>query len=162
MRGRSLPAVALAIALCGSSCAPPGAGVTPAPSRRTAPAPASDWATPAAIDSVLGTMTLEEKVSQMVMVRAFGHYISTDSDIFDRLAREVTERKVGGIIMAQGDVYSEAILLNRLQGLARIPLLAAADFERGTAMRVRRGTRFPEAMALGATRNAEYAYQMGR
>jgi len=162
VRGRSLPAVALAIALCGSSCAPPGAGVTPAPSRRTAPAPAADWATPAAIDSVLGTMTLEEKVSQMVMVRAFGHYISTDSDIFDRLAREVTERKVGGIIMAQGDVYSEAILLNRLQGLARIPLLAAADFERGTAMRVRRGTRFPEAMALGATRNAEYAYQMGR
>jgi len=107
-------------------------------------------------------MTLEEKVSQMIMVRAFGYYFSTDSDIFERLAHLVKERKVGGIIMAQGDVYAEAVLLNRLQGLARIPLLVAADFERGTAMRVRRGTRFPEAMALGATRNAEYAYQMGR
>ncbi|HTO94817.1 MAG TPA: glycoside hydrolase family 3 N-terminal domain-containing protein, partial [Bacteroidota bacterium] len=152
--------VLCAVALCGASCTPPAVTVAPPPSRRAAPP--ADWATPSAIDSVLGTMTLGEKVSQMVMVRAFGHYVSTDSDIFDRLARLVTERKVGGIIMAQGDVYSEAVLLNRLQGLARIPLLVAADFERGTAMRVRRGTRFPEAMALGATRNAEYAYQMGR
>jgi beta-N-acetylhexosaminidase len=107
-------------------------------------------------------MTLEEKVSQMVMVRAFGHYYSTDSDLFERLARLVSQRKVGGIIMAQGDVYAEAVLLNRLQSLSRIPLLVASDFERGIAMRVRRGTRFPDAMALGATRNAEYAYRMGR
>jgi beta-N-acetylhexosaminidase len=107
-------------------------------------------------------MTLEEKVSQMVMVRAFGHYYSTDSELFERLARLVSGRKVGGVIMAQGDVYAEAVLLNRLQSLARVPLLVASDFERGIAMRVRRGTRFPDAMALGATRNAEYAYRMGR
>jgi len=154
--------VLLVSVLCAASCAPPAATVAP-PAPKRAPAWLSaDWATPGAIDSVIATMTLEDKVSQMVMVRAFGHYVSTDSDIFERLARLVKERKVGGVIMAQGDVYSEAILLNRLQGLARIPLLVAADFERGTAMRVRRGTRFPEAMALGATRNAEYAYQMGR
>jgi beta-glucosidase-like glycosyl hydrolase/CubicO group peptidase (beta-lactamase class C family) len=107
-------------------------------------------------------MTLEEKVSQMIMVRAFGHYYSTDSDLFERLARLVSERKVGGIIMAQGDVYAESVLLNRLQSLSRLPLLVASDFERGIAMRIRRGTRFPDAMALGATRNAEYAYRMGR
>ncbi len=107
-------------------------------------------------------MSLEEKVSQMVMVRAFGHYYSTDSELFERLERLVTVRKVGGIIMAQGDVYSEAVLLNRLQSLSRIPLLVASDFERGIAMRVRRGTRFPDAMALGATRNSEYAYRMGK
>jgi beta-glucosidase-like glycosyl hydrolase/CubicO group peptidase (beta-lactamase class C family) len=107
-------------------------------------------------------MTLEEKVSQMIMVHAYGHYYSTDSDIFERLARLVAVRRVGGIIMAQGDVYAEAVLLNRLQSLARIPLLVASDFERGIAMRVRRGTRFPDAMALGATRNAEYAYRMGK
>ena len=98
----------------------------------------------------------------MVMVRAYGHYYSTDSDLFERLARLVSGRKIGGIIMAQGDVYAEAVLLNRLQSLSRIPLLVASDFERGIAMRVRRGTHFPDAMALGATRNAEYAYRMGR
>ena len=107
-------------------------------------------------------MPLEEKVSQMVMVRALGHYYSTDSELFERLERLVSVRKVGGIIMAQGDVYAEAVLLNRLQTLSRIPLLVASDFERGIAMRVRRGTRFPDAMALGATRNAEYAYRMGK
>jgi beta-N-acetylhexosaminidase len=107
-------------------------------------------------------MTLEDKVSQMVMVRAFGHYYSTDSELYERLERLVTVRKVGGIIMAQGDVYAEAVLLNRLQSLSRVPLLVASDFERGIAMRVRRGTHFPDAMALGATRNAEYAYRMGK
>ncbi len=148
-----------------SACAPPPATIPAQLQRRAAPlqpAVPSDWGTPGALDSLLSSMSLEEKVSQMVMVRAFGHYYSTDSDLFERLERLVTVRRVGGIIMAQGDVYSEAVLLNRLQSLSRIPLLVASDFERGIAMRVRRGTRFPDAMALGATRNAEYAYRMGK
>ncbi|HTY57946.1 MAG TPA: glycoside hydrolase family 3 N-terminal domain-containing protein [Bacteroidota bacterium] len=147
-----------------SSCTPPAGTLTGLPQKRLpAAAPLqADWSAPGAIDSLLASMTLEEKVSQMIMVRAFGHYYSTDSDLFERLERMVTVRGVGGIIMAQGDVYAEAVLINRLQALSRIPLLVASDFERGIAMRVRRGTRFPDAMALGATRNAEYAYRMGK
>ena len=160
-----LLSVASALILLESSCTPPPATLSTQSQKRPglpASAPLAEWSTPGAIDTLLASMTLEEKVSQMVMVRAFGHYYSTDSDLFERLARLVSQRKVGGIIMAQGDVYAEAVLLNRLQSLSRIPLLVASDFERGLAMRVRRGTRFPDAMALGATRNAEYAYRMGR
>jgi len=147
-----------------SACTPPP-GTIPAQQRRAVPLQGAlppEWGSPGALDTLLSSMSLEEKVSQMVMVRAFGHYYSTDSDLFERLERLVTVRRVGGIIMAQGDVYAEAVLLNRLQSLSRIPLLVASDFERGIAMRVRRGTRFPDAMALGATRNAEYAYRMGK
>ena len=128
---------------------------------RAGPA-AADWSAPGAIDSIIASLTLEEKVAQMIMVRAYGHYYSLDSDGFRRLARLVETWKVGGIIMAQGDVYEEAMLTNRLQRLARIPLLVGADFERGIAMRVRRGTPFPDAMAVGATRMPELAYRMGR
>ena len=113
-------------------------------------------------DSVLATLTLEEKVGQILMARGFGHYISTESDEYRRLTRMVLEEKLGGLIIFQGDVYEEAILLNRMQRLAKVPLLVSGDFERGLAMRVRRGTYFPDAMAIGATRNAEHAYRIGQ
>jgi beta-N-acetylhexosaminidase len=117
--------------------------------------PSSPW-----IDSVLASMTLEEKVGQVVMGWAYGHYLSTETDEFNRLTRLVCDQKLGGLIMFQGDVYEEAIMINRLQRLAKVPLLISADLERGLAMRVRRGTYFPDAMAIGATRNPEYAYQV--
>jgi beta-glucosidase-like glycosyl hydrolase/CubicO group peptidase (beta-lactamase class C family) len=131
-----------------------------APAQRTPAEPA--WSGPGGIDSLLATLTLEEKAAQMVMVRVYGYYFSTDSDVFERCEHLVADRKVGGIIMAQGDVVEEALLINHLQRLARIPLLVAADYERGIAMRIRRGTSFPDAMAMGATRRTELAYRAGK
>jgi beta-N-acetylhexosaminidase len=114
------------------------------------------------VDSVLATMSLEEKVAQMFMVGTYGHYFSTQSDEYERLVRLVQERRVGGFILWQGDVYETAVRLNRLQRLSRVPLLVSADFERGLAMRVRRGTYFPDAMAIGATGRSHYAYEVGK
>lgn len=118
---------------------------------------ASSW-----VDDLMNSMTMEEKVGQLFMVKGYGHYISTDGESYERLERLVQEQKIGGIVLFQGDVYETAVLLNKLQRLAKVPLLVAADFERGIAMRVRRGTYFPDAMALGATRNPELAYKVGR
>ena len=144
----------------------------PAPLIRPARPPMSDsaravasptrWNTAAAIDSLVSSMPLEEKVSQMLIVRAYGQYFSTDSDPSERLVRLVSQRRVGGLMMAQGDVMEEAVLLNRLQRIARIPLLVAADFEHGLGGRVRRGTFFPDAMTVGATRRPDLAYRMGK
>jgi beta-N-acetylhexosaminidase len=129
-----------------------------------APRPAADqgWSSSGGIDSVLSRLTLEEKVAQMMMVRVFGHYMSTDSDLFERAEHLVADGKVGGIILAQGDVLEEAMMANLLQRRATIPLLVAGDYERGTGMRIRRGTVFPDAMAIGATRRTELAYRAGK
>jgi beta-N-acetylhexosaminidase len=96
------------------------------------------------------------------MPLAYGEYLSTDSEEYTRLVHLVRDLHVGGLVVSLGDVYEEAILLNRLQQAARIPLLVAGDFERGLAMRVRRSTSFPDAMALGATRDPDMAYRMAR
>jgi beta-N-acetylhexosaminidase len=117
---------------------------------------------PSWIDSTLRSLSLEEKVAQLIMARFYGHYVSASSDEYERLVQLVTVYKVGGLAVFQGDVYESAVLLNRLQGLSRVPLLVAADYERGITMRTRRGTPFPDAMALGATRNPDYAYAAGR
>jgi beta-N-acetylhexosaminidase len=117
---------------------------------------------PSWVDSTLGSLSLQEKVAQLVMARAFGHYMSASSEEYERLVNLVTVQHVGGLAVFQGDVYESAVLLNRLQGLSRVPLLVAADYERGITMRTRRGTAFPDAMAFGATRNPDFAYAAGR
>jgi len=107
-------------------------------------------------------MSLEEKVAQLVMPRAQGSFISEDSDEFQRLTRLVKERKVGGIVFFQGDVFETSYLINKLQSCADIPLLISADFEHGVAMRIGRSTSFPFIMAVGATRDPQLAYEMGK
>src|SRR5947209_20368961 len=50
---------------------------------------------------------------------------------------------------------------NRLQQSSELPLLIAADFERGPGMRMNSVTLFPAAMAFGATRDPALAERFG-
>ena len=66
--------------------------------------------------------------------------------------------KVGTLVVFDSEVGSLPRLLNELQAAADVPLLVAADMERGLAFRIRRGVvPLPFAMALGATRSPEAA-----
>ncbi len=110
----------------------------------------------------MARMTLEEKVGQMIACRYLGRFVSSDSDYLRDLVRLIERQKIGGLIIFGGDVYETAHLTNFLQKKARIPLLIAADFEWGAAMRINGTTLFPPFMALGATGSEDLAYQMGR
>jgi beta-glucosidase-like glycosyl hydrolase/CubicO group peptidase (beta-lactamase class C family) len=110
----------------------------------------------------LDRLTLEEKVAQLVFVWTPGKYFPDNSESWRELERLIVERKLGGFIFSIGDVYSFAIEINKLQRMSDIPLLIGADFEYGTGMRVRSATTFPRAMAVGATRNPNYAYEIGK
>ena len=139
------------------SCSPSGVVPLPEkPAQLPAP-PRQSW-----VDSVLAGMSLEDQVGQLMMVGVYGYYFSVESDQYVRLERLVREYRVGGVIVWPGDVMATAVRLNSLQRLSRIPLLVSGDFERGVAMRLRRATPFPDAMAIGATRNPQYAYDVAR
>ncbi len=114
------------------------------------------------VDSVLHKLTLEERVAQLVFVWTPGKYFPDNSDGWRELERLTVERKLGGFIFSIGDVYSFAVEINKLQRMSDVPLLIAADFEYGAGMRVRSATIFPRAMAVGATRNPQYAYEIGK
>ncbi|HAL57802.1 MAG TPA: beta-N-acetylglucosaminidase [Bacteroidetes bacterium] len=114
------------------------------------------------IESTLSRLTLEEKVGQLVFVWTSGEYQSQDSESWRELERLISKRKIGGFIFSVGDVYEYAVAINRLQERSPLPLLIAGDFEYGIGMRVRRSTTFPRAMAVGATRNPQYAYEIGK
>ncbi len=114
------------------------------------------------VSATLAGMSLEDKAAQMVMVRAFGQYMNPGSAEYRDLMTEVRDLGVGGVVVFESDLESIPGLLNALQDAAEVPLLVAADFERGLGFRVRRGpVSLPHAMAVGATRSEEMARFVG-
>src|ERR1700676_247537 len=123
------------------------------------------------IKRTLAKMSLEEKLGQLVMLPFHGEFTSFDSREYKELLRAIERNHVGGFMLGtrvgpfgieRGKPYETAALINLLQKASRVPLLFAADFERGTAMRLEDGTSFPHAMAVAATGRPEDAYTVGR
>ncbi|HEY0727326.1 MAG TPA: glycoside hydrolase family 3 N-terminal domain-containing protein, partial [Pyrinomonadaceae bacterium] len=77
------------------------------------------------------------------------------------LKHHVENNKVGGIILFRSPVYESVILVNRMQQLAKYPLLISADLESGPGMRFDDTINFPWNMAVAATGNPDYARRQG-
>jgi beta-N-acetylhexosaminidase len=112
-------------------------------------------------DKQLKKMTLEEKVGQLISIGVNATFLNQDSEAFKALRRQVVENHIGGIILFRGPVYESLVLTNRMQQLARYPLLISADLEAGAGMRFDDTVNFPWNMAVGATGNPEYARRQG-
>ncbi len=105
------------------------------------------------------SMTLKDKVAQLVMIPFSGRSISTKTRDYRKFVHLIRDVHVGGLILvnvAQGrlaarpEPHELASFVNRLQRMSRLPLLVGGDFERGASMRVSGTTVFPHAMAFAA------------
>ncbi len=114
------------------------------------------------VDSTLRSMSLRDKVAQMIVPFTYAPYVSTSDASYERLVHLVKDLHVGGFVISLGNVYEQAMLLNRLQEISRVPLLFSADYEYGLGMRLKDGISFPSNMALGATRDSTLVYKIGR
>lgn len=126
------------------------------PFKREPSSKALKWA-----NDQLRKMSLEEKVGQLISVGVNATFLNQDSDAYRALKHNIEDNKVGGIILFRGPVYESVILVNRMQQLARYPLLISADLEAGAGMRFDDTVNFPWNMAVGATGNPEYARRQG-
>src|SRR5581483_11080008 len=122
-------------------------------------------------EKTLKHMTLEKKVGQMFMPWTLAEFRNVESVEYKRFTDAIDKYHVGGFgvtvpvefgMLVKGNPYEVAMLTNDLQRRAKIPLLMAADFERGLTMRLDGPTMFPFAMAFGAAGNPEYAEEFGR
>ena len=109
----------------------------------------------------LARMSLEEKVGQLISVGINATFLNQESDAYKTLKRQVEDYHIGGLILFRGPVYESVILVNRMQELARYPLLVSADLEAGAGMRFDDTINFPWNMAVAATGNPEYARRQG-
>jgi beta-N-acetylhexosaminidase len=119
----------------------------------------------------LRKLSLEEKVGQLFMVWVRAEFLNVNSPEYLQLRDTMRKYHVGSFAMTvrweppflyRNQPYEAAELLNRLQQDSKLPLLFAADFERGVTMRLHGATTFPHAMAFGAAGKAEYAEAFGR
>ena len=112
-------------------------------------------------DKELRKMTVDEKVGQLISVGVNATFLNQDSDAFRALRHQVVDNHIGGIILFKGPVYESVMLINRMQELAKYPLLVSADLEAGAGMRFDDTINFPWNMAVAATGNPEYARRQG-
>lgn len=99
---------------------------------------------------------LHDSVGQLFVIDARAGSSLTE------LERHVRDNRVGGVIWFQATTAETAAVNERLQSLARIPLLISADLESGMGMRFTDAVWWPPAMAIAAAGDPSYAEEMGR
>ena len=117
------------------------------------------------MDKLIGTMSIEQKIGQLIVVGFSGTKLN------GAIAASISQRFAGGVALFGRNIESPqqvARLTNQLQEVAcatehRIPLFIATDQEGGCVSRLKKGaTVFPGNMALGATRSGKLAKLAGK
>ncbi|HTM92213.1 MAG TPA: glycoside hydrolase family 3 N-terminal domain-containing protein [Flavisolibacter sp.] len=115
---------------------------------------ANAWA-----DSVFKTLSKEEKIAQLMVIRAH-------SNLGPEHVRQVTDLiqkyNVGALCWFQGGPVRQANLNNYYQSIAKTPLMMTIDGEWGLGMRLDSVIKFPYQLTLGALSNDQLVYQMGK
>ena len=118
----------------------------------------------------LKSLSTEEKIGQLLMVRALAEFQNVDSADYQKLQADMQRFHIGSValtvrtdagLLLRNQPYEAAMITNRLQAKSKLPLLFAADFERGLSMRLLATPAFPHAMAFAATGKPAYAERFG-
>ena len=114
----------------------------------------SPWA-----DSLLQTLSLDEKIGQLFMVAANGK--DTNENYYQMIDSLIEHYGLGGLIYFQSEPHNHNLLVNRFQAKSNIPLMNGIDGEWGLSMRIDSLKPFPWNMTLGAIQNNQLLYDMG-
>lgn len=109
-------------------------------------------------DSIMATLTIEERVAQLFVPRI---------DAFDntegrQMLKQAIQKGIGGFLLGKGTVQGYAALINYAQEQAKVPLLVTLDGEWGLNMRVTDAPQFPYNMTLGAITDTKLLYDYGQ
>ncbi len=111
------------------------------------------------VDSVLKSLSMEEKVAQLIWVAAFSNR-DIGHEVY--LSNLITNCGIGGVIFFQDQAGHQAEMVNYFQQISKVPVMVVTDGEWGLGMRLKGVVNFPYQMTLGAIRNDSLIYQMGK
>lgn len=111
------------------------------------------------VDSVINSLSSEEKIAQLIWVAAFA-----GSDLRQEawLNKQITGNNIGGVIFFSGNAGRQAEMINYYRKISKVPLIFATDGEWGLGMRLDGVEKFPYQLTLGAIRNDSLIYRMGK
>lgn len=110
------------------------------------------------IDSVFNSLTPDEKIAQLMVIRA---HSNLGPDHVAGVVDLIKRYNVGALCFFQGGPLRQANLTNLYQSLAKTPLLVTIDGEYGLGMRLDSVIRFPYQSTLGALTDESLVYKMG-
>ena len=143
-------------------------GAPRAARKKAAPVPVGEYAI---AERWLAGMTPRQRVAQLVVIRTHGNMANARGREWRNIVRWVRDSQVGGIIVVnrvrrgavvKAQPYETLQFINRLQRLAKVPLLVGGDFERSVSMRFDGTIQYPHAMAYGAAGKPEWSAELGR
>ncbi|MBN2746773.1 MAG: serine hydrolase [Bacteroidales bacterium] len=111
------------------------------------------------VDSVFQTLTLDEKIGQLFMIRA---HSNLSAKYHNQVKAQVDSFKVGGVCFFQGTPFKQKQLTSVYNSVSKIPLFVAIDGEWGIGMRLDSVIDFPRQMTLGATNDTLLMYEIGK
>ncbi|UUV19880.1 glycoside hydrolase family 3 protein [Fusobacteria bacterium ZRK30] len=117
-------------------------------------------------EKIVEKMSDREKLGQLIMI----DFRNWNKKPFTAMNREVKQiikdYKLGGIILFREnlvDTEQTVKLIDDMQNISQnMPLLIGADQEGGYVTRLQQGTEMPGNMALGASRDLNLAYEVGK
>ncbi len=110
------------------------------------------------VDSVMNSMSQDEKIGQLFMVAA---YSNKDESHVKQIEDLIRNYHIGGLIFMQGGPVRQVILLNKYQEISKLPLLVAMDAEWSLSMRLDSVVFYPRQMMIAASCNENLVYRMG-
>jgi beta-glucosidase-like glycosyl hydrolase/CubicO group peptidase (beta-lactamase class C family) len=110
------------------------------------------------VDSVMKTMSPDERIAQLFMVQAYSNKDLAHENYISNL---ISEYHIGGLIFMQGGPGRQVRLVNKYQSLSKVPLLIAMDAEWSLSMRLDSTVLYPRQMMLGAIQDNQIIYEMG-
>ncbi|SFC47456.1 glycoside hydrolase family 3 protein [Butyrivibrio sp. YAB3001] len=129
---------------------------------------ASDQSPEAQVSKIVSKMTLDEKISQMIIpaIRTWNEENVTDLSAVPELSKALRRHQYGGVILFGSNITGNAQVTRLLHDLQEnnrmientsihIPYLTPVDEEGGIVVRLTSGTRMTGNMAIGATEDAE-------
>jgi beta-glucosidase-like glycosyl hydrolase/CubicO group peptidase (beta-lactamase class C family) len=111
------------------------------------------------VDSVYNSLTSQQRIGQLFMLRANS---DIDSAEIHQLSDLIREYNIGGLCFFKGGPMRQAILTNYYQQLAATPMLISMDAEWGLGMRLDSTIPFARQMTLGAMQNEGLISEYGQ
>ncbi|QMV44017.1 glycoside hydrolase family 3 protein [Cohnella cholangitidis] len=107
------------------------------------------------VEATFDGMTTDEKLGQLFFMVGY----KQDEAFLKNLTQDIG---IGGLMCRSMDKESVTGTVSILQSSSKIPLLIAANLEAGGSGITTDGTKIGSNMAVSATNNTEYAYQLGK
>lgn len=114
------------------------------------------------LNSIISKLSIDEKLGQLLVAHCFGIYKGKWTSYYKSLEKLVLDYHIGSFKIYHGFLYESFQLINQLQKSSKLPLIIAADLERGLGQQMEDVLELPPPLAISSTNSTRMAFEVGQ